>query len=544
MRLCCPIPGGLVKPESLAQRRRGRRLFLRVFAWRELAIGLGLFLTCPVSIFAAAGNATAPATAVLSGGPKLDPEYGVGNWIWAAETHDQQTCRFWRRVEIPKNASVVWARLTITADDAYRLFVDGRDIGQGNRWQHLTEYDLTQILGPGAHILAVECFNEYLKAGLLAGLHVQLQDGQSIEVPTDESWKIVPNGEKNWTARGDADPQWVAAVVEAKFGEGTWRDPPTRIFRLPPVQPVIATIWQSTWFRILMSSICAALAGLCLWLVGEVAVYSQAQQVVRRERARIARDIHDDLTAGLTQLVLFGEVARSELPEGSEARRQVAKVCEKARGISGAMNEIIWMVNSQRDTFRDFTSYLNKYAETFLEATSIRCRFDVEEEMPDLPCDLGVRRNLFLGVKEALNNAVRHSGASKVLLQIRWREQQMLVAVEDNGHGFDPALAGQHGNGLSNMMARAAEAGGVCRIVSQPGAGCRVEFAVPRARATGHHLRFWRRPSGGSIPIPPVHSAKPAGGADAGAAGGTVSPSWPPGAAAPADTPERQRPAP
>ena len=64
-----------------------------------------------------------------------------------------------------------------------------------------------------------------------------------------------------------------------------------------------------------MFTICAVLAGLCLWLVGKLAVYSQAQHVVHRERARIARDIHDDLTAGLTQLVLFGEVARSELPE-------------------------------------------------------------------------------------------------------------------------------------------------------------------------------------------------------------------------------------
>jgi signal transduction histidine kinase len=361
-------------------------------------------------------------------------------------------------------------------------------------------------------------------------------------VRTDESWKIVPNDEKHWTTRRKADPHWVPAVVQAKYREWKLEGRTPHTFRVAAVQPITVTFWQSSWFHVLMLSICAVLASLCLWLVGRLAVYSRAQQVVRLERARIARDIHDDLTAGLTQLALFGEVARSELPEGSEARRQVAKVCEKARNLSQAMNEIIWMVNSRRDTFRDFTSYVCKYAETFFEATPIRCRFDIEEEMPDLPCNLGVRRNLFLGVKEALNNALRHSGASELLLRIHCCDQQMVVAVEDNGKGFDSALASGHGNGLPNMRTRAVEAGGVCRIRSERGAGCRVEFAVALARASGRRLKFWkRRPSAGFHPAP---AAKPACVDEHAAAGGMVSSSLRPDAASAAQAPARQRPVP
>jgi hypothetical protein len=85
------------------------------------------------------------------------------------------------------------------SDNAYRLFIDGREIGQGVTWDSLREYDLSRILGPGPHILAVECFNEYLRAGLVAGLRIQLQDGRRIDVPTDGSWKIVPNDQKKWT---------------------------------------------------------------------------------------------------------------------------------------------------------------------------------------------------------------------------------------------------------------------------------------------------------------------------------------------------------
>jgi signal transduction histidine kinase len=528
----------------LTEQRRWRRFVARVLTRRKLAATLGFLLACAVVLSASGEDAAAPAPNTPRGGSALDPKYGVGDWIWAPETREEQTCRLWRRVDIPKDSSVARARLTMAADDAYRLFVDGREIGQGTSWYKYTEYDLTLILGPGAHILGVECFNESLAAGLLAGLRVQLEDGRSIEVPSDRSWRVVPDEEKNWTTRRNPGSHWATAVIVAKYGEGPWKGRQIRFTSLPAVQPSIITFWQSEWFRILMFSICGALAALCLWLVAKLAVYSQAQQVVRRERARIARDIHDDLTAGLTQLVLFGEVARNELPQESEARRQVAKVCEKARGLSQAMNEIIWMVNSQRDTFHDFTSYICKYAEMLLEATPIRCRFEVEEEMPDLPCDLGVRRNLFLGVKEALTNAARHSDASELLLRVYCPGQQIVVAVEDNGKGFDSASGGRQGNGLPNMGARAAEAGGVCRITSQPGAGCRVEFAVPLARATGQRLRFWGRLASPQVRVPPAQSAKRARGVEAGAADGRFFPALPPDATASPASPARRTPAP
>ena len=524
----------------LAQQRRVVILLLRAFRWWHLVGSLGFFLAWAITPLTSAQNATAPIPNTSSSGSQLDSEYGVGDWIWTAETHDQQTCRFWRRVDIPQNASVARAQITIAADNAYHLFVDGREIGQGVIWYNLTEFDLTHILGPGTHILAAECFNEYLRAGLVAGLRVQMLDGRSLEVPTDESWKIVPNDEKNWTTKRKPDPRWASAVVQAKYREWNLPGRTPHTFRLGPIQPITLTFWQSGWFHLLMLSVCVVLAAVCLWLVGKLAVYSRAQQVVRLERARIARDIHDDLTGGLTQLALFGEVAQSELTEGSEARRQVAKVCEKARNLSQAMNEIIWMVNSQRDTFHDFTSYVCKYAETFFEATPIRCRFDIEEEMPDLPCDLGVRRNLFLGVKEALNNALRHSGASELVLRIHCCDQKMVVAVEDNGKGFDAALERRQGNGLSNMRTRAAEAGGVCRMRSEPGTGCRVEFEVAFARASGQRSKFWKRPANVGFQNPPTATAKPAG-VDGAAAAGEIAPSsLPPDGA----SPSWQKPAP
>ena len=82
------------------------------------------------------------------------------------------------------------------------------------------------------------------------------------------------------------------------------------------------------------------------------------------------------------------------------------------------MDEVVWAINSRRDTLRDFATYVCKYAQTFFGSTPIRCRLDVEPELPTAAFDLPLRRNLFLAVKEALNNAVKHSGSAEVRISL------------------------------------------------------------------------------------------------------------------------------
>src|SRR5207247_1304747 len=92
--------------------------------------------------------------------------------------------------------------------------------------------------------------------------------------------------------------------------------------------------------------------------------------------------------------------------------------------------------------------------------------------------DLPIRRALLMVVKETLNNAVKYSGASEVLLQIKRRGRRLAVMIQDNGKGFDPSAAAQDRNGLANMTQRMSELGGTCVVTSQPGKGCRTEIAV------------------------------------------------------------------
>jgi len=183
-------------------------------------------------------------------------------------------------------------------------------------------------------------------------------------------------------------------------------------------------------------SAAAMLTGLVLF--GMLMLKLQLERVVRRERARIAHDLHDNLGGGLTQLVLLGEAVRRELGDGAgRPGDKLKRLCEQARAMGRDMKETVWLINSQRDTVSELASYLARYAETFFRDTPVRCRFAIDGDLPDSPCGLGVRRNLLLGVKEAFNNALRHSGASEVELVVERRRGLLRIVVRDNGTGFD-----------------------------------------------------------------------------------------------------------
>ena len=482
-------PGGL--KSSIALKWWWNGLWPRS-SWVGRRVGcliFGLILTLVFPAFAEKPTVAAGAGIAATNSMILDPAWKVGSWIWTTETYDQQLCRFWRTFEIPPDSVVEKARFRIAADNSYTLFLDGQELGRGSFWRDLMEYDLSALsLKPGVHVLAVEAFNDFGAAGILTGLQLDLADGKAIEVASDSTWRIVPNSKKGWEKMTQAPGNWPTAKIMQVFGGAPWDKKPY-LFKATQLPHIAIRFWQTGWFQFASLSLCAIALVICIRLLGKLAVHVQSGQIMRRERARIARDLHDDLTSGLTQLVLLGEVARRELPEESQSHQQVSRVCEKARNLSRSLNEIIWMVNSQRDTLQDFASYLCKYAETFMRSTTIRCRFDLGGEIADLPFDLGMRRNLFLAVKEALNNVARHSGATEVTVRIQHQEMAVMVVIEDNGKGFVTAEADCDRNGLSNIMKRAADAGGTCSIKSQPGSGCRVEFIVPLARRVQGRFR-------------------------------------------------------
>ena len=459
--------------------------------WVSLALGLAeaAALDDPLSY-------SQPAP--ISSQPVLNPTNGLGSWIWTTNVYPRQTCRLWKAFDVPGSAPVVRALLRITADNGYTLFLDGREVGRGINWRVVTEYNVTWLLDAGRHVLAVDAFNDADTggsnvAGVILGLHINFADGRTLEVGTDQSWRVVPKTERNWQNRTHASAHWPASRVIGPWGsQDVWRVP-WKIASLPPEPPLPVHFWQKGWFQVTMLSVCGIAVLACLRLMAQVTLQSKAQRLLQLERARIARDIHDDLGAGLTKLVLLGEVAQSELQPDSETRAQIGQLCDRARDLSRNMDEVVWAINSRRDTLRDFATYVCKYAQAFLSSTTIRCRLDVEPELPEMVFDLPIRRNLFLAVKEALNNAAKHSRANELYLRIHRQGEGLQVIVEDNGKGIDLAQASPERNGLTNMAQRMNEVGGTCRLSGDTGAGCRVEFNLPGLQAQRRPRWFrWR----------------------------------------------------
>jgi signal transduction histidine kinase len=426
----------------------------------------------------------------------------VGKWVWDKKTFDKQTVYFWNSFAIPKGAFISNATLYITADNGYELWLDGRELGRGSDWKTLTEYDLKYLLKPGIHTLAVEAFNDRLAGGLMFGMRIEIPGQKPVEILSDESWKIVPPEENNWQTQKFPRPYWASAIVVGKVNDVPWKPWPYAIAFVPPLRPPLLHFWQTLWFQITLLTILGIVVLICLWLVTQLTVQSKAQRLLHLQRARIARDIHDDIGARLTQLVLMGEIAQSGLTPQSEVRTEIDHICEQARGLAHAMDEIVWAVSSRRDTLRDFAAYVCKYTQLFLKDTPIRCRLDVEPDLPPVMFDLATRRNLLLAVKEAVNNAAKYSGASELFLRIHREGDNVRVVVEDNGRGFDLSEVDTARNGLENMTQRMQEVKGHFRIDTAPDYGCRVEFNLPltlsrRSRWLGW---LWRD---GRVPVEP-----------------------------------------
>lgn len=446
-----------------------------------------------VSFCSLAGAMRAADTNEMSGNTNVEtaaedalyknPTDGLGSWIWEKETHDDQVCLLWRTFEIPPKAKVAKARLVMTVDNEFTLYLDGRELGRGAEWRELFIFDLTPLMTPGAHVLAVNCYNGSFSAGMLFGLRVDLADGRSIEVKSDKSWRVIPDEVSHWETRTEAQPDWPAATIIAPLGGDPWWTTPSAINVMPTLQPIKVFFWQTRWFQISLASICGLVVIVSLRLTAQLALHRRERHLLQAERARIAKDIHDDIGARMTQLVLHGEVVQNELPADSEMREQLSWICDEARGLLSTMDEILWAVNPQRDTLRDFTDYVCNYAQEFLKPTKIQCLFEVSPDISEATFSLALRRSLLMAIKEALNNAVKHSGATELRLQILWQGQRLITVVRDNGKGFDPAMAKTERNGLTNMAQRMEDLGGHCLITSRPGEGCRVEFSIPLKRA-------------------------------------------------------------
>lgn len=208
---------------------------------------------------------------------------------------------------------------------------------------------------------------------------------------------------------------------------------------------------------------------------------SERQRLVEAEKTRIARDLHDDLGAGLTQMGIYSELALQQRNDSEKLAARLDDVFTTAQRLARSLNEIVWAVNPVNDTVESLVAYLGDYVDEYLRVAGIALRSHVPMSRSAHSLASSVRHHLFCCSREILCNIVRHAEATEVIFKIDVDDQALKIVFSDNGKGFVPhalqTLPGSH-NGVNNLRQRMKEAGGTCEIVSAPGQGTTVTLKV------------------------------------------------------------------
>ena len=198
-------------------------------------------------------------------------------------------------------------------------------------------------------------------------------------------------------------------------------------------------------------------------------------QAHQEERERISADIHDELGSGMTTIRLMSEIAKNKLKENVPV--EVEKISNSANEVLNKMNAIIWSMNSSNDTLDSLISYIRAYSIEYFDATPIECKVMMPETIPFKEISGDKRRNIFLCVKETLNNTLKHSMATKVTINIE-TSMKRNIHITDNGVGIDPEKIRRFGNGLKNIERRMKAIGGSCAISNNNGTTTKLELSL------------------------------------------------------------------
>ena len=251
---------------------------------------------------------------------------------------------------------------------------------------------------------------------------------------------------------------------------------------------IFAPLYARLWFQLILGCLIAALIYI---LARQRAQRKQMMRELRlkqllaleQERVRIATDMHDEIGSGLSGLTMHAEFLVQET-EDTKLRNQLSQLAQSGRNLTQKVREIIWTVNAKNDTIENLVSGIHQYGVEYFRHTAIRCTFIMDTLETDLKMPGYHRREIFLSLKEALHNVIKHANASKVMISATFEAKHLLIKVEDNGTGFDLMPTNIAGNGITSMQKRMERVNGSFNIHTDP-QGTKVSLSYPLPEKNG-----------------------------------------------------------
>jgi signal transduction histidine kinase len=279
--------------------------------------------------------------------------------------------------------------------------------------------------------------------------------------------------------------------VMASSSEGLWNGAEAAVgFDIEP------KVWQTRWF-LLTSALAFALAVLALYrmrLHRLTARLNLRFEERLSERTRIAQELHDTLLQGFLSASMQLHLAVDRMPEGSPERAS----------LGGVIDLITRVIQEGRNAVRGLRSQESSVDDLEQALSSIRDELGIQDQVDLRVVGKGhaqrlnpmIRDEVYRIGREALINAFRHSGATRIEVGVEREAHRLRVLVRDDGKGIDAEVlrAGRDGHwGLSGMRERSERIGGRLRVWSRPGAGTEVELSVPG------HVAFPSPPARGPL---------------------------------------------
>ncbi len=290
----------------------------------------------------------------------------------------------------------------------------------------------------------------------------------------DKSWTTIPS--RNFIRYTNLPVGHYILNVKAFSADGIAAD---TTFSLPiTIDP---PWWYRWWFKLLLAVACGAIVFLLMRSytnkrLNKQRIELERIQSVEKERNRISRDMHDDLGSGLTVIAILSEVVKAKLADPEKARKLLDKIAGSSRDLVDNLQDIIWVLNPKYDTLESLAFYIREYGLKYFEHLHSELKFNYPVQFSNTQLSEEQRRNLFLTVKESLNNIAKHACCSIVTITILEGHNDIVLRINDDGKGFDFESVRSFGNGLKNMQTRIEQVDGVYQINSVPGKGTLTEI--------------------------------------------------------------------
>ena len=236
---------------------------------------------------------------------------------------------------------------------------------------------------------------------------------------------------------------------------------------------IASPFWKTGWFWVI---VLLALSGI---LYGFYKLRINRLLALQQVRTRIARDLHDDMGSTLSTITIFSDMANQQvLANPGLAQGYLDKISRYSHDMMTTMDDIVWSINPQNDSLQNLISRMRELATELLEAKNIAFTIQADAAVNSMRLPLESRYDCFMIYKEALNNLAKYSSCRHVHIKINFMGNRLQLKITDDGKGFEVQVAGS-GNGLRNMMRRAANIKGHLEVISAKGKGTTVFLTAP-----------------------------------------------------------------